>query len=146
MPKHNLVRAMDRADYALLNAVVDGAWAAYLLAGDAPMENIMNKPSHGLEAVDLAKHFFRLWEGGLIECRIDESGSVALPDFDLTRHQFVRSEEWPPARDRCLIYRLSATGANVWESLASPDWSKFLNSSTGDDPKEYTTCEDQHFS
>src|SRR5690348_4341345 len=113
MVNRDPINGIDRPDYALLNAVFDDEWAAYLLASDVPMEAIMNKPSHGLGVAELAEHFFRLWEAGLIECRIDESGSVAVPDLNLARHQF-------------------------WEAMSSPDWSKFLVASTTQNPHEFT--------
>ena len=36
---------IEKADFALLNAVSEDEWAAYLLAGDVSTESIMNKPS-----------------------------------------------------------------------------------------------------
>jgi len=57
---------IEKADFALLNAVSEDEWLAYLLAGDASTEDIMNKPSHGLSPDELSRHFFALWNAGLI--------------------------------------------------------------------------------
>jgi hypothetical protein len=134
----DLATEIDKADYALLNSVSLDEWAAYLLAGDAPMEDIMNMPSHGLGGDELTEHFFRLWNRGLIECEFDESRSVAVPDFDLARQQFERTQNWPPPRDRSLVYRLSSTGSRLWEYFASPDWNKFLSTDSASRPNECT--------
>src|SRR5213079_961731 len=111
---------------ALLNAVSLDEWAAYLLAGEAPMEDIMNMPSHGLDDRQLADHFFRLWNLGLIQCEFDSSRSVALPDFDLARQQFEHTPDWPPPRERSLVYRLTSAGGMLWERFTSPNWNEFL--------------------
>jgi hypothetical protein len=131
-------RGIDKASYALLNAVVEDEWATYLLAGEAPMEDIMNKPSHGLSERELSGHFFRLWKQGLIECRLDEFEAVVAPDFEATRQQFEHTKDWPPARDHSLVYRLTRSGGELWEHFASPDWDKVLNNGVGSDPNEYT--------
>jgi hypothetical protein len=117
---------LDKAHYALLNAVSLDVWAAYLLAGEAPMEAIMNMPSHGLPEDELTEHFFRLWTAGLIECSIEESGPPVAPDFEIARQQFEHTRDWPPMGKRALIYRLSGAGGRLWEHFASPDWNKFF--------------------
>jgi hypothetical protein len=129
---------IDKADYALLYAVSEDEWLAYLLAGDVGMESIMNKPSHGLGVEELAEHFFRLWKNGLIECSVEESGPPFPLDFDLVRQQFVRTEDWPPQGDRALFYRLTPAGGELWEEFAEPDWNKFFYSCAGATPDEWT--------
>jgi len=126
----DVTKEIDKADYAILNAVFLDQWLAYLLAGDAPMEAIMNMPSHGLGAEELAEHFFRLWNSGLVECSIEESGPPVAPNLELARRQFVRTKDWPPEGDKNLFYRLSRDGGAVWEFFSSPDWSKFFKVST----------------
>jgi len=123
---------IDRADFALLNAVSEDEWAAYLLAGDAPTEDIMNKPSHGLSPDELSHHFFELWKAGLIECSAASSDIPIAADLQKARDQFVRTENWPPSDDQCLLYRLSKSGADMWEQFARPDWNKYLVSSNVD--------------
>src|SRR5215469_893363 len=111
----NRWKQVDMASYAILNAVSLDQWLAYLLAGDAPMEDIMNMPSHGLGAEGLAEHFFRLWNSGLLECSVEESGSPVAPDLELARRQFVRTKEWPPEGNESVVYRLSKDGGAAWE-------------------------------
>lgn len=130
---------IEKADFALLNAVSEDEWAAYLLAGDASTETIMNKPSHGLSPDELSLHFFNLWSAGLIECSAASSGNQVTPDLQRARDQFVRTENWPPSDDLCLVYRLSQSGGDTWEQFAHPDWNKYLVSSAGDqNPHEWT--------
>ncbi len=115
---------IDQADYTLLNAVVLREWTAYLLNGEVDMTSIMNVPAHGLGEKNLVEHFFRLWSCQLIEC-MDEDESPLKPDFERAREQFEHTSAWPP-EERALSYRLTASGGAVWESMAAPDWSKFL--------------------
>jgi len=130
---------IEKADFALLNAVSEDEWLAYLLAGDASTEDIMNKPSHGLSPDELSRHFFALWNAGLIECSAASSGDHVAPDLQRSRNQFVRSENWRPSDDLCLIYRLSQSGGDTWEQFARPDWNKYLVSSEDDqNPHEWT--------
>ncbi len=109
-----------------------------MLAGDAPTEAIMNKPSHGLSPDDLSHHFFELWRAGLIECSAASSGVPIAPELQRARDQFVRTENWPPSDNQCLVYRLSKSGADTWERFASPNWNKYLVSSEGDRGNEWT--------
>jgi hypothetical protein len=113
-------------------------WLAYLLAGEAPMEAIMNMPSHGLSEAELIEHFFRLWNAGLIECSEEESGPPVSPEFELARQQFEHSGAWPPTGNRALLYRLTKEWAKLWEYLSSPDSNKFLLRSTGSHAKQFT--------
>jgi hypothetical protein len=129
---------IDRADLALLNAVSEDEWAAYLLAGDASMEAIMNKPSHGLAPHELSQHFFKLWTAGLIECSLEFSGPPVTPDSEQTKRQFERTQDWPPTNENCLVYRLSKPGGEMWEHFARPDWGRFLLSSVGEHDNEWT--------
>ena len=120
---------IEKADFALLNAVSEDEWAAYLLAGDASTEAIMNKPSHGLSPEELSRHFFDLWGAGLIKCSAASSRDQVAPDLQRARDQFVRNGNWPPSDDSCLVYRLSPSGGDTWEQFARPDWNKYLVSS-----------------
>jgi len=130
---------IEQPDFALLNAVSEDEWAAYLLAGDVSTEYIMNKPSHGLSPDELSRHFFMLWSAGLIECSAASSGDQVSPDLQRAKDQFVRTENWPPSDDSCLIYRLSQSGGDAWEQFARPDWNKYLVTSEGDkNPHEWT--------
>ena len=94
---------IDGPDFALLNAVSEDEWAAYLLAGDASTEAIMNKPSHGLSPHELSQHFFKLWSAGLIECSTEFSGTPIAPDFEKAKRQFERAQHWPPPNGECLV-------------------------------------------
>ena len=94
---------IERADFALLNAVSEDEWAAYLLAGDASTEAIMNKPSHGLPPDELSRHFFKLWSAGLIECSAASSGDQVAPDLQRARDQFVRTHNCLHRRT-CALY------------------------------------------
>ena len=123
---------IEQPDFALLNAVSEDEWAAYLLAGDVSTEYIMNKPSHGLSPDELSRHFFKLWSAGLIECSAAPSGDQVAPDLQRAKEQFVRTENWPPSDDFCLIYRLSQSGGDTWEQFARPNWNKYLVTSEGD--------------
>lgn len=153
----DLTEEIDKAGYAILNAVSLDQWLAYLLAGDAPMEEIMNMPSHGLGAEALAERFFRLWNSGLLECSIEESGPPVAPNRELARSQFVRTRQWPPEGDESVVYRLSRDGGAIWEYFASPDWGKFFKVETDYDLNEcrlasanrdlaetLRQCEDRH--
>lgn len=121
---------IDQADYAVLNAVSENEWPAYLLNGAAGMENIMNRPTHGLGTKGLIEHFSRLWHTGLLECSFEESGTALFPDIDLARGQFERDSDDNPIGP-IVWYRLSRVGGDLWEKLTSPDWSKFIRSRAG---------------
>jgi hypothetical protein len=138
-------RTIDKPDFALLNAVSLDQWAAYLLAGEAPMEDIMDVPSHGLGEHELAEHFFRLWRDGLIECSAGESQPAITPDFELARQQFIHTEHWPPKGPLALVYRLSNAGGALWEYFACPDWSKFFAINSDSNSRECAlTSSDRH--
>jgi len=120
---------LNKADYALLYAVIVQEWQVYLLSGGMDMESVLNTPSHGLNEADLIQHFFKLWRHGFVECSHDESGPPVDPDLELLRRQFVYAGD-SPADDETLLYRLTAAGGAAWEALASPDWTGFLRSSS----------------
>lgn len=68
---------IDKADYALLYAVSEDEWLAYLLAGDVGMESIMNKPSHGLGVEELAEHFFGFGKMGSLSAQSRNPGLLS---------------------------------------------------------------------
>lgn len=121
---------IDKADYALLNAVSLEEWQVYVLSGGVGMESVMNMPSHGLAEGELIEHFFRLWRRGLVECSLESHGLPTDPNIGLLRDQFDYVGDHPPV-GQVLVYRLSASGGSLWEALASPDWRRFIRSNHG---------------
>jgi len=127
---------IDQADYALLNAVSLDEWQVYLLSGGVGMESVMNMPSHGLDEGELVTHFFELWRRGLVQCSLESPWSPADPNIELLREQFNYAADHPPT-GRVLAYRLSSAGGGLWETLAAPDWSRFIRSSHGPSEGEW---------
>ena len=78
------------------------------------------------------------WFDRLIECSLDFSGPPVVPDVERASRQFEPTSDWPPTEGQCLVYRLSSQGADLWEHLARPDWSKFLVSSVGEHSNQWT--------
>ncbi len=134
MLDRDLLSGIDKADFALLNAVSLDEWLAYLLNADVDISLIMNMPGHGLDETELIDHFFRLWRRGLIQCTSVESERTAVLDFELAQAQFKRTRDWPPNGDRALLYGLTASGGALWEALMEPRWTQFLREGAGDPP------------
>ena len=119
------MESIDKADYALLNAVHLEDWQVYLLA--APnMHDIMNTPEHGLDPAALFEHFLRLWRMGLIECSMEDPFRPIAPDPALLHEQFDPMPQDSPPEGRIIIYRLTKSGGLLWEELSAPDWSRLI--------------------
>jgi len=125
-----LAHNIDQADYALLNAVALVDWQVYMLTpGEVPMEDMMNVPSHGLDADKLFHHFLRLWQRGLVECTGTSFESPLQPDAELLREQFNFADH----PDRIIAYRLTHEGGALWEEMTSPNWTLFIRSGSDED-------------
>ena len=129
---------IDRADYAILYAVTEEQWPAWLLVEERTMAGI-NRHWPGLQRRELTEHFFRLWKEGLIECAEGEDEPAIAPDYERARQQFELYEGSDrPRYGTSITFRVTQVGGDLWAHYASVDWSKFFSSSCGSGPNEWT--------
>jgi hypothetical protein len=119
--------SLTRGEYWLLQTVVE--WACPLCFLDSEgyhdphsIEQMFNKPGHGLNRDRLIATLEKLFQEGWIMAKIKDE-----PVF-LTRHQIINAldETSPRQNDSCTYYRLTPKGGEVWEAFATPDWSRFI--------------------
>ena len=88
------------------------------------IEEMFNKPSHGLNRDELIETLLQLSGQGLIEGSRDQGVQTILLDRQTIVDALV---EPPPTHNAsCTCYRLSQEGGSVWEAFAAPDWSRLV--------------------
>ncbi len=127
---------LSRAEYWLLQTVVE--WACPLAFLDATkyqerhdIEEMFNKPGHGLNHDDLVEVLIQLVGERLIEGIRDERPIV------LDRQMIVAAlaEPTPRHNPSCTYYQLTQEGGEVWQAFAAPDWSLLVTEELDDDTR-----------
>lgn len=118
--------SLTRGEYWLLQSVVEYPWPLCFLAsenyhGHNSIEQMFNKPGHGLKRDRLIGTLDKLFQEGWIMAKIKDE-----PVF-LTRHQITNAlDETSPIQNQfCTYFQLTPKGGEVWEAFAAPDWSRF---------------------
>lgn len=115
---------MDKAEYWLLNAVVD-RWCAleWLLAG--PPEARVERPAAGLTYGKLVDTLRRLFQQKdlVAQHMVLHPQQVVGDDFVPTLAQL----EAALAGEEHLAYRLTTRGGKRWEEYTRPDWNQFID-------------------
>jgi hypothetical protein len=104
---------------------------------DSVAQGFFGKPSHGLPDDRLLALLLELMDRGDIVA-LDENRNRVRPAAESIRLEMrYRS---PQERKRCLAYQLTDQGGARWESVARPDWARFVSvsESTDGDGREET--------
>lgn len=129
---------LTRGEYWLLETVVEHAVPLCFLDPanyDRPdgIEEMFNKPGHGLDRPQLIEVLTRLIEHGWIETGLPGDVAATNPEvlssaLDELRPRF--------SKQPCTVYRLTKQGGAVWETFAAPRWNMYLkeehDSNTGE--------------
>lgn len=122
---------LTRGEYWLLETSVDTYYPMSYLCSERysepdGLEQVFNKPGHGLDRSRLIATLAALFRDGLIEalrddeaCFLDES---QISDA-LNEKRPLENLENPAAWTR---YRMTPQGAAVWEAFAAPQWDQFI--------------------
>lgn len=120
--------SLTRGEYWLLETVVEHSvplcfldYAAY----DRPdcIEEMFNKPGHGLDRSQLIKALTRLFQNGWIEAELLGKVAALNPQQLLSTLDEIRPRS---SKQPCTYYRLTQQGGKIWESFAAPQWDKYL--------------------
>ncbi|HEU5115146.1 MAG TPA: hypothetical protein VFT74_00570 [Isosphaeraceae bacterium] len=109
----------------MLEAVVDGQCPLCFLAS-ANIEEIFNKPGHGLDRASVGEALERLFARGLIEMWNQSEVSRSTPP---TRCEIEATldELGPWDNPNCTYYGFTPEGGTQWEMFASPNWDQFAD-------------------
>jgi hypothetical protein len=120
---------LSRAEYWLLETVVTFTTPLHYLVAEN-LEQILNKPTHGLPAQRLIDVLAGLFDRGWIEADGFEDETAPRP---LDRQEIARALAQPVGgtTEGKWRYQLTAAGGAVWESFAAPDWDRFLDIGIG---------------
>ncbi len=121
---------MDRAEYWILDAAVEGMWALGTLKPDI-VQMAFNRPGHGLSYDALIGLLDRLFQrGDLVADRVGrlnwEDSHLSVP----TREEIVDLLAVVGGPD--VWYGLTAQGGARWEAVSAPDWERFSDCWWGD--------------
>lgn len=133
-----------RAEYWVLELVVVGSWPlTYLDAGN--IEEIFNKPGHGLDHATLVDTLEGMFAAGLIEAGI-WPGDTPAGLLSRAGIEAALAEPTPFGSRSYTFYQLTAEGCSQWEAFARPDWTRYvcadLNHEAG---KGSLTCTDRQW-
>jgi hypothetical protein len=130
---------LSRAEYWLLETVVDSPCPlTFLDAGgyEKPegIEEMFNKPGHGLNHDELIEVLVQLAGHGSIE------GYRGEQPIALDRQTIISAvAELPPRHNpSCVYYKLTQEGGAAWEAFAAPDWSRLVKEELDDDVRSGT--------
>ena len=124
---------MDRHERWILEAAVEVRLSLCDLTGPRVPERL-NRPHHGLDAAGVAevlrvllrKGFITLFRGAEEELTEGRDALVWLAEHG--------DDERPNAPVRGTTYGLTASGGAAWETVARPDWSRYIDGRYGSDP------------
>lgn len=113
-----------RAEYWILELVVEGSWPLTYLAS-RNIDEMFNRPGHGLDRPALIDCLEGLFVAGLIEGGVSPGD---LPASPLSRDRIIAAlDEAGPREERpYTYYQLTAKGASQWEAFAKPNWRHFV--------------------
>jgi len=119
---------LSRAEYWLLETVVTTPLQVYSLASPNLAEEL-NKPTHGLTPPRLAGVLAGLFDREWVTASqaMGDDGPCRRMEADEIARELAEAAK--PADDIrwTWTYQLTAAGGAVWESLAAPDWERFID-------------------
>lgn len=118
---------MNRAEYWVLNSVVEGTYPLRYLV-DEDIELIFNAPGHGLSRAELVALLTGLFESGdLIAIELERREPVR--EFVPTARELEAALNGRLEAD----YALTAQGGARWEAVSQPDWARYVYVGYGTD-------------
>jgi len=125
---------LTRAEYWLLETVVEEPCPCSFLdprhyEQPTGLEEMFNKPGHGLGRDDLIETLARMAEHGWIEA-LSNGQPTSLTQPAILQMFTAAPRACDPA---CAMYRLTPQGGAVWEAFAAPDWSRRVTEELDDD-------------
>jgi hypothetical protein len=139
---------LTRAEYWLLETAIEAAIPLMFLEAEgysqnSSIEQMFNKPGHGIDRPEMIECLEGLLAEGLIEGWIGSEQRTFVP----TKNEISAAlSEWRAPRERLrapspLAYRLTQKGGLVWEAFAAPCWEHLVAEQFGYDPQIGTlTC------
>ncbi len=125
---------LTRAEYWLLESVVEFRLGLHALVRP-DLDQLLNKPPHGLPAPRLADVLADLFTRGWVESgeSFEDGPGAPLDREGVGRALTVTGDLTAPGGR---WYGRAAAAGAVWEAFAAPDWSRYLR--TSDDPVDGT--------
>jgi hypothetical protein len=119
---------LSRAEYWLLENVVTNTFPLDYLSSEH-LDEMLNKPSHGLALAPLTETLVGLFERNWVAAsKLKEPSRRMLTREEIATALIQNAEK--PAEDP-FYYGLTASGGAVWESFAAPNWDWFLDVGLG---------------
>lgn len=123
-----MVPRLTRGEYWLLETAVEvGPPVRYLAA--PRLDQVFNKPGHGLDRASLVETLERLFQSGLVGvARLSEGGCSGPFSRALTRGEIDACLDEPGYGEGfdTTFYGLTAEGGRQWEQFAAPDWDRYI--------------------
>jgi len=122
---------LTRGEYWLLETAVNTYYPMSYLCSERysepnGLEQVFNKPGHGLDRNRLIATLGSLFRNGLVEavrndepCFLDESQISDALDEKRPRENLENPAAWTR-------YRMTPHGAAIWEAFAAPQWDRFI--------------------
>lgn len=121
---------MDKNEYWLLDSVVESQYKLRWLVAKN-LDEILNRPSHGLERDELVRVLDHLFQRGDLLAH-EEEKSVTKRIFVPTQTEI---EEALAGRLTC-FFGLTAQGGARWEEVSQPQWDRYISDGVYADPQE----------
>jgi hypothetical protein len=121
-----------RAEYWILEQVVEQGWPLGYLDAEN-LEELANKPGHGLGRAALLDTLDGLFTAGLIEAGASWGDDAPCRKLSRAELEAALSESGPQpfCEEPYTGYRLTAKGGFQWEAFARPNWNLYLDLDLG---------------
>jgi len=118
---------LTRGEYWLLETAVSTYYPMSYLCSEryfepSRIEQVFNKPGHGLDRDQLIATLRALFRDGLIEAVRDDFTF----QMDESQIRDALDEKRPLENPSCTRYRMTPRGAAAWEVFAAPQWERFI--------------------
>ncbi len=127
---------LSRAEYWLLETVVEARVPLNWLGGDGDFITVLNKVSHGLDRAGIAAALDQMFEAGWLYAHWGRSELSFRPKRSEIEQALAARDA---TFDGWLYYGLTALGGDTWEAFARPRWERFVDEiffDSEDDPHE----------
>ena len=128
---------LTRGEYWLLETAVEMKIPLrFLHPKTCSIEELFNKPGHGLNQAQLVATLVELRDAGLIDVSDGSSQRQSPP----TEAQVVAAINSGDRGHGSLLYELTQQGAIAWEAFAAPDWNQLIGEEYDIDTAEVTSA------
>ena len=113
---------LSRGEYWILELVTEYPhFVNWLFAEN--LDEVINKPSHGLERIEIINILKSFVDKKYIFLRNHKSGK----NIENPTKEFFETSSIIPWEKHPILYGLTNDGGHLWEQFAMPDWNKYIS-------------------